>query len=73
LLSKLTQIDRKKQIMALKNTNPTSTKAWKKLENHFQDMQHVSMQTLFSADAGRTDKMHLIWNDFLIDYSKYFD
>ncbi len=56
--------------MALQNTNPTSTKAWKKLENHFQNMQDVSMQTLFSADADRTDKMHLIWNDFLIDYSK---
>jgi glucose-6-phosphate isomerase len=56
--------------MALQNTNPTSTKAWKKLETHFQDMQHISMKTLFSADADRTDKMHLIWNDFLIDYSK---
>ncbi len=56
--------------MALQNTNPTSTKAWKKLETHFQDIQHTSMQALFSADANRTDKMHLIWNDFLIDYSK---
>ena len=56
--------------MALDTTNPTKTSAWKKLDAHFTEMQKASMQELFQLDGDRTDKFHLKWNDFLIDYSK---
>ncbi|MBP6090060.1 MAG: glucose-6-phosphate isomerase [Crocinitomicaceae bacterium] len=56
--------------MALKAINPTETKAWKKLAAHFEQVKNVHMHDLFSADPLRTEKMHIEWNDFLVDYSK---
>jgi glucose-6-phosphate isomerase len=56
--------------MALNTINPTKTVAWKKLELHFSEMQNASMKELFQLDDDRANKLHLQWNDFLIDYSK---
>ena len=56
--------------MALSNINPTTTAAWKKLENHFQEMQKVSIKEMFANDTQRAEKLHIKWNDFLVDYSK---
>lgn len=56
--------------MALKNTGPNTTVAWQKLEKHFAEIKNVSMQQLFAQDKLRTEKMHIQWNDFLLDYSK---
>ncbi len=54
----------------LPKINPTGTVAWEKLRRHFFEMQYVKMQELFAEDTARTQKMHLKWNDFLLDYSK---
>lgn len=56
--------------MALENTNPTTTLAWQKLQQHYNKMQHIAMAEMFKEDPERTSKFHLQWNDFLIDYSK---
>ncbi|MCZ8198290.1 MAG: glucose-6-phosphate isomerase [Flavobacterium sp.] len=56
--------------MALQNTNPTTTKAWGKLQQHFQTMQTASMKEMFAEDASRAAKFHIKWEDFLVDYSK---
>jgi glucose-6-phosphate isomerase len=56
--------------MALPNTNPTSTAAWKAIQNHFETMKTVSMKNMFQEDSSRASKFHIQWNDFLIDYSK---
>ena len=56
--------------MALQNTNPTTTNTWKKLQEHYQTMQNASMKTMFEEDQTRTQKFHIQWNDFLVDYSK---
>ena len=56
--------------MALQNTNPTTTLAWQKLQNHFQEMQNASMASMFNDDASRTAQFHIKWNDFVVDYSK---
>jgi glucose-6-phosphate isomerase len=56
--------------MPLPNTNPTTSAAWKKLNNHFKEIQHISMKKMFADDASRPEKFSLKWNDFLIDYSK---
>ncbi len=56
--------------MALQSINPTQTQAWKKLQAHFETMKNVQMQHLFANEPTRAEKMHLQWNDFLVDYSK---
>ncbi len=56
--------------MALSTLNPTQTASWKKLEKHFEQLQNVSMQEMFKQDGSRAEKFSILWNDFLIDYSK---
>lgn len=56
--------------MALKNTNPTQTAAWEKLQQHYYQMEQSNMKELFEQDPQRAEKFHLQWNNFLIDYSK---
>ncbi len=56
--------------MALKNINPSGTAAWQDLREHFHEMQYASMQEMFAADSNRSEKFHIKWNDFLVDYSK---
>jgi glucose-6-phosphate isomerase len=56
--------------MALPNINPTTTSAWKKLNEHYAQMKNVSMKEMFANDTSRAEKFHIQWNDFLVDYSK---
>lgn len=56
--------------MALQKINPTQTEAWQKIQSHFETMKSVQMKELFAKDNNRAEKMHLQWNDFLVDYSK---
>lgn len=56
--------------MALENINPTGTVAWQKLRAHFETFEYTTMQELFANDRERTDKFHIQWNEFLLDYSK---
>jgi glucose-6-phosphate isomerase len=56
--------------MSLPTINPTQTAAWQKLQAHFEQMKTAQMQDLFAADANRTEKFHIEWKDFLLDYSK---
>jgi len=56
--------------MALNTINPTETSAWKKLQAHYTKIQNDAMSAMFEADSSRTEKFHLKWNDFLVDYSK---
>jgi glucose-6-phosphate isomerase len=56
--------------MALQLINPTQTNAWKKLQAHFETMKNVQMQNLFANEPARAEKMHIEWQDFLVDYSK---
>ncbi|MCE2685201.1 MAG: glucose-6-phosphate isomerase [Cryomorphaceae bacterium] len=56
--------------MSLPTINPTQTAAWQKLQAHFEQMKTAQMQDLFVADAHRTEKFHIEWQDFLLDYSK---
>lgn len=54
----------------LPTTNPTETRAWQKLMQHFLSMQATHMRELFEEDPQRFDKFHLTLNDILVDYSK---
>lgn len=54
----------------LKKINPTKTKAWKKLANHFNEIKDKHMVEMFREDPRRSDNFSLIFNDILLDYSK---
>ena len=56
--------------MTLPKVNPSQTAAWQNIKSHFEKMQAVSMKELFATDVDRTQKFHIQWNDFLVDYSK---
>jgi len=56
--------------MALENTNPTTTQAWKKLEQHYNENHRTTIKDLFLNDNRRADRFSIQWNDFLVDYSK---
>lgn len=56
--------------MALNNTNPTSTMAWEKLNQHFAQIKNISMKEMFANDTSRATNFHIQWNDLLVDYSK---
>ncbi|WP_282069737.1 glucose-6-phosphate isomerase [Olleya namhaensis] len=56
--------------MALPSINPTSTKAWKKLEAHFKAVKSLEMKHLFTQDTERANQMTINWDDFYVDYSK---
>lgn len=56
--------------MALETIDPAGTAAWQQLKLHFNGMQHASMKQMFAEDAGRTEKFHIEWENFIVDYSK---
>ncbi|WP_300567408.1 glucose-6-phosphate isomerase [Flavobacterium sp.] len=56
--------------MSLQSINPTETKSWQKLQEHFATMQNVTMQEMFQEDALRVQNFHIQWESFLVDYSK---
>lgn len=56
--------------MALAKINPTHTKAWAKLQDHFQDIKNVHMKQWFSENENRASEMTIKWQDFYVDYSK---
>ena len=55
--------------MALENTNPTASKAWKALEAHHSDIKNLHLKDLFS-DQNRAGDLSIHFEDFLVDYSK---
>ena len=56
--------------MALPRINPTSTPAWKHLEQHFKKIQDIHMKTWFAQDQKRADNFTISWEDFYVDFSK---
>lgn len=56
--------------MALPKINPTTTKAWKKLTDHYNEIKGEHLREMFASDTARGKKFTLLWNDFLVDYSK---
>ena len=54
----------------LHSTNPTETKAWSKLTEHFKNIQSVHMMDLFGQDVERSSKFSISFEEILVDYSK---
>ena len=62
--------ERINKVKVLKNINPTHTKAWNKLEFHFEAAKEIQLKELFKNDANRFSKYSLRFEDILIDFSK---
>tara|TARA_B100000795_G_scaffold194102_1_gene148346 strand:- start:225 stop:1724 length:1500 start_codon:yes stop_codon:yes gene_type:complete len=56
--------------MAFPKINPTTTKAWIKLEEHYAAMRGVKMQDLFANETGRKERMSLKTDLVSLDFSK---
>jgi glucose-6-phosphate isomerase len=54
----------------LRKIDPTTTRSWKRLAGHYQEMKTAHMKSLFAADPERFTKFSLRFNDILVDYSK---
>ncbi|RZN75156.1 MAG: glucose-6-phosphate isomerase, partial [Winogradskyella sp.] len=56
--------------MALQVTNPTTTKAWSKLQSHFLELKDSHLKELFKTNPKRASELTVIWDDFYVDFSK---
>ncbi|MEI7471133.1 MAG: glucose-6-phosphate isomerase [Chitinophagaceae bacterium] len=54
----------------LPTINPTTTAAWKSLQEHFTEMKSVKMSQLFSEQTDRFNQFSILDNQILMDYSK---
>ena len=52
------------------NIDPTTTLAWKKLQEHFEEIKEVEMKQLFAEEPQRFNDFSIHWEDFLVDFSK---
>ncbi|WP_136466560.1 glucose-6-phosphate isomerase [Flagellimonas onchidii] len=56
--------------MALPKIDPTITKAWNELLDHYNKIKDEHLKELFNSNTDRGEKFSLLWNDFLVDFSK---
>jgi glucose-6-phosphate isomerase len=54
----------------LPKINPTTTQAWKELQQHYAEMKQVHMKDLFRNDPDRFKKYSMCSKDIVFDYSK---
>jgi glucose-6-phosphate isomerase len=54
----------------LRNINPSQTNSWRKLSDHYREIEPVQMKDLFAADPDRFKKFSIRFKDLLVDYSK---
>jgi len=58
--------------MPLPKTNPSQTKAYKALQEHYKNISAKKINSLFEEDENRFEKFSIEWNNFLVDYSKNY-
>ena len=54
----------------LHKANPTKTKSWQDLSEHFEKIKDVPMKDLFAKDPQRFNRFSIRFKDILLDYSK---
>jgi glucose-6-phosphate isomerase len=56
--------------MALKATNPTTTKVWSQLQVHFSEIKDSHLKDFFKKNPERAHELAIKWDDFYVDFSK---
>jgi len=54
----------------MKNINPTTTTAWKSLQNHFSFLKSFNLKEAFKDNPSRADELSISFEDFYVDFSK---
>ncbi|MCP4622265.1 MAG: hypothetical protein GY850_01895 [bacterium] len=54
----------------LHKVNPTKTKSWRHLSQHFEKTKDLQMKDLFANDPQRFNRFSIRFKDILLDYSK---
>ena len=54
----------------LAKKNPTATKSWQKLRQHYEKIKDLHMRDLFAKDPRRFETFSIRFNDIIVDYSK---
>jgi len=50
--------------------NPTTTKAWRALQVHFEETKNLHIKDVFAEDPNRAKDFSISWKDFFVDISK---
>ena len=56
--------------MPLQNINPTETKAWKELTDHYQEAKEYQLKELFRKDKNRKERFSICLDELKVDFSK---
>ena len=56
--------------MSLKSINPTETKSWSKLKEHFNDIKDTHINDYFISDSDRYNQLSITFDNFHFDFSK---
>tara|TARA_B100000965_G_scaffold7741_1_gene6003 strand:+ start:90 stop:1685 length:1596 start_codon:yes stop_codon:yes gene_type:complete len=56
--------------MSLKSINPTETKSWSKLKDHFDDIKETHINDYFTSNGNRSDELSISFDNFHFDFSK---
>lgn len=56
--------------MPLHNIDPTQTKAWKKLTDHFKEAKEYQLKELFNKNKSRKEQFSISLDELVLDYSK---
>ena len=59
-----------KPVLMLPKNNPTTTDSWKCLQNHFEDIQHVSIKERFAETPDRATIFSRQFKELYLDFSK---
>lgn len=54
----------------LKDINPTQTKAWSHLSEHYSQLSNIHLKELFQNDPDRFEQFSILFEEILFDYSK---
>ena len=56
--------------MSLKSINPTETKSWSKLKDHFNDIKETHINDYFTSNNDRANQLSITFDNFHFDFSK---
>ncbi len=56
--------------MSFKFVNPTQTKSWNALQQHFEQTKEIHLHNLFAQNKNREQELSIVNNDFYVDFSK---
>ena len=54
--------------MALSKINPTETRSWQLLKDHYEQIKSKHLRQWFKEDAQRFEKFSIQFNDIIFDY-----